>query len=70
MGEAPPAGTVGLTRADLQDLPVPQDAGGTRYELLDGELLVTPAPVVRSSATASAGTARTDRRPWCSRRAA
>lgn len=43
----PPAGTVGLTYADLLDLPVPEEAGGARYELLDGELLLTPAPVIR-----------------------
>lgn len=47
MGSAPPAGTVGLTYADLLQLHDQQDAGGTRYELLDGELIVTPAPVIR-----------------------
>lgn len=44
MATAPPAGTTGLTYADLLALP---DAGSTRYELLDGELLVTPAPRTR-----------------------
>ena len=44
MGTAPPAGTTGLTYEDLLALP---DAGSTRYELLDGELLVTPAPTTR-----------------------
>jgi Uma2 family endonuclease len=44
---APPAGTTGLTYADLLALPEPSEAGGTRYELLDGELLVTPSGVPR-----------------------
>lgn len=44
---APPAGTTGLTYADLLALPEPADNGGTRYELLDSELLVTPAPRTR-----------------------
>lgn len=44
---APPAGTTGLTYADLLELPEPADNSGTRYELLDGELLVTPAPRTR-----------------------
>ena len=41
MGTAPPAGTTGLTYRDLLDLP---SEGGTRFELLDGELLVTRRP--------------------------
>ena len=44
---APPAGTTGLTYADLLELPEPAEAGGDRYELLDGELLVTPSPRTR-----------------------
>jgi len=44
MGTAPPAGTTGLTYRDLLELP---ESGSTRYALLDGELLVTPAPAVR-----------------------
>jgi Uma2 family endonuclease len=44
VGTAPPDGTTGLTYEDLLALP---DAGSTRYELLDGELLVTPAPTTR-----------------------
>ena len=44
---APPAGTTGLTYADLLELPEPTEAGGERYELLDGELLVTPSPRTR-----------------------
>ena len=44
MGTAPPAGTTGLTYRDLLDLP---SEGGTRFELLDGELLVTPSPATR-----------------------
>lgn len=47
MVSAPPAGTTGLTHADLLELPMPEEAGGTRYELLDGELLVTPSPIPR-----------------------
>ena len=47
MASAPPAGTTGLTYADLLTYPLPSEAGGTRYELLDGELLVTPTPVPR-----------------------
>jgi hypothetical protein len=34
MASPPPAGTTGLTYADL--LALPED-GGTRYELLDGD---------------------------------
>lgn len=44
MGSAPPAGTTGLTYQDLRELPTD---GGTRFELLDGELLVTPSPATR-----------------------
>lgn len=44
---APPAGTTGLAYDDLLGFPMPEEAGGARYELLDGELLVTPAPVTR-----------------------
>lgn len=46
MGTAPPAGTTGLTYDDWLDLPEPSDAG-VRYELLDGELLVSPTPRIR-----------------------
>ena len=47
MASAPPAGTTGLTHADLLTYSEPSEAGGDRYELLDGELLVTPTPIPR-----------------------
>lgn len=46
MGTTPPAGTTGLTYDDWFAVPEPADAG-VRYELLDGELLVSPAPRIR-----------------------
>lgn len=46
MGTAPPAGTTGLTYDDWLALPEPSNPG-VRYELLDGELLVSPTPRIR-----------------------
>lgn len=42
--QPPPAGTTGLTYADLARFP---EGDRNRYELIDGELFVTPSPVTR-----------------------